>query len=205
MRVRTKHGVSPAPNLPHSHVPTPATFRFSPVVTRETNRYNEGIRTTLDKMRGASQTASFLALCVGPLLFAPAVAADDYPAPSPSMTDTAPTPVAGSDSYDSPTEIYPETTDTSTSAEEMSEYVEETPAPFTVAETSAPTEYYVETTDGGEMDEMPVDPEGEKEEEEEEEPMPMDDSPAEGASCTTYDEDVSMVSSAPRVWMSFLH
>ena len=153
-------------------------------------------------MRGARQTISFLALCAGPLLLAAAVSAgpnDDYLPPSPSKTDMAPTPVESVDSYDSPTEIYPETTETATSEEEMLEsYEEETPAPFTIPETSAPTEYYVETTDGGEMDEMPAEPEGEKEEEEEEEePIPMDDSPAEGASCTTYDEDVSMTSSAP--------
>ena len=43
--------------------------------------------------------------------------------------------------------------------------------------------------------------EKEEEEEEEEEPIPMDDSPAEGASCTTYDEDVSMTSSAQPFWL----
>ena len=136
-------------------------------------------------MKGATKTTSFLALCAGPLLLAAAVAADDYLPPSPAMTE----------SYDSPTEIYPETTDTYTSAEEISEYVEETPAPFATKETSAPTEYYVETTDGGEMDEMPAEPEGEEEEEEEEEeegePMPMDNPTEGGSSCSNYDEDVS--------------
>lgn len=146
-------------------------------------------------MKRASHTTSLLALCAGPVLLAGVVFAgpsDDYLPPSPATSGTAPTPMA--DSYDSPTEIYPEITDPYAEAaeEEMfGEYEDPTPAPVEMEreETSSPTEMYVETTDEGEMYYMPVGEDGD-EEEQDTMAMPMDEKP-EGASCSTYDEDVS--------------
>lgn len=128
-------------------------------------------------MKVARQTTSVLTLFTGPLLLAAAVSADgddgawwSSPFKTDAETDPAPSPVAYS--YDfptsSPTEIYAVYPDT--------------------VETSSPTEIYAEPTDGGEMYDTPIGEDGDGEEEEE--PMPMDEKP-EGASCSTYDEDVS--------------
>lgn len=147
-------------------------------------------------MKLGIQNKTFMALCAGPILLAMAASAgrnDDYPAPAPASSSDAsaamaPEASSTEDSYDSPTEIYPET---------PAPIIGDTPEPYTEATdgpindlTSAPTDYYVETTDEGGMEEIPSSTtDGGEDEGEEAAPM---DNPVDGASCSTYDEDVSV-------------
>ena len=158
-------------------------------------------------------TQTFLALCAGPMLLAMAASAgpnDDYQPPTPmtsesssdsydagaeSSTAPAPTPTVGdgapAPSYDAPTYLYVDTPGPVAAVDEteMEEAEKDTPAPVDIEATSAPTAYYVETTSMGGEEKTPTDPVYGDDEETEEEEMPMEN-PADGASCSTYDEDV---------------
>ncbi|CBJ26856.1 conserved unknown protein [Ectocarpus siliculosus] len=138
---------------------------------------------------------SVLSMCAGPLLLALAAKAgpnDDY---NPPATTPSPT-----------TEIYPDLGEYY-EAEVTPEPVVDTPAPSPDMETtSGPTEYYVETTEDGDMEKMPMSDGGsEKEEEEEEEPIPMEN-PEDGMSCSTYDEDVDVANILPETceWNTYM-
>lgn len=141
-----------------------------------------------------------MALCSGPILLAVAASAgrnDDhhYPTPTPiasSEGSVVMAPEASTElSYDSPTEIYPETP-APTIGDTPEPYADATPGPFYDV-TSAPTDYYVETTDEGGMEEIPSATMGSGggTTDEEIEAAPMNN-PADGASCSIYDEDVSV-------------
>eukprot|EP00752_Nemacystus_decipiens_P012631 g11187.t1 len=152
-------------------------------------------------------TQTFLALCAGQLLLAMAASAgpsddsyesesaDTSPVPAPTVGDGAPAP-----SYDAPTY---ELVDTPAPApvvdeEEMEEAEKRgTPAPVDIEATSAPTEYYMETTSEGGMEKTPDEPLNDDETPEEEE-MPMDN-PADGASCSIYDETVHAAHMLPEM------
>ena len=109
------------------------------------------------------------------------------PAPTPTVGDGAPAP-----SYDAPTYLYVDTPGpvAEVTEEELEKEEKNTPAPVDIEATSAPTAYYVEITSIGGEEKTPTDPVYGDDEETEEEEMPMEN-PTDGASCSTYDEDVS--------------
>lgn len=93
------------------------------------------------------------------------------------------------DSYDSPTEIYPETP-APTIEDTPEPYEEPSPAPFNDV-TSAQTDDYIETTDEGGTEKIPSATTDDGEEEEEKAQL-MGSSVEGASSCSTYDEDVSV-------------
>ncbi|CAM9616366.1 unnamed protein product [Scytosiphon promiscuus] len=131
--------------------------------------------------RAAPHHKAVLSRCAGPILLAIAASAttsDDYmyPAPAPTNKKT-----------EAPLEVFPESS--FEMGDDSSSYV--TPAPSAKAtlpptpETMGPTEYYVETTDGGEEE--------------------MENS-EDGASCSTYDEDVHVANLLPETceWNTYM-
>ncbi|CAM9859661.1 unnamed protein product [Pylaiella littoralis] len=155
-----------------------------------------------------------MALCSGPILLAVAASAgrnDDhhYPTPTPiasSEGSVVMAPEASTElSYDSPTEIYPETP-APTIGDTPEPYADATPGPFYDV-TSAPTDYYVETTDEGGMEEIPsaTMSSGGGTTDEEIEAAPMNN-PADGASCSIYDEDVDVATLLPEIceWNTYM-
>eukprot|EP00752_Nemacystus_decipiens_P012630 g11186.t1 len=133
--------------------------------------------------RSTQSTKTFLALmCAGLLLLAAAVSAgpsDDYPMTAGESSDET-------EVYITPSPVADPTYSTSSD-------LDKTPAPSALPETSAPTEYYMETTSEGGMEKTPEDPVYGDDDEETEVPM---DNPDEGSgsSCTTYDEDEHVAS-----------
>lgn len=135
---------------------------------------------------------SFLSACAGPLLLALAANAganDDYNAPAPAPEYT------GEEAAAYPIEIYPET-DTTEMNDPPSSSEETTPSPvFSPTEsadaTAEPTDFYIETTDGGGEEKVPMGSMVDGGEDDREE-MAMEN-PGDGESCSTYDEDVRTV------------
>ncbi|CAN0085600.1 unnamed protein product [Ectocarpus sp. 8 AP-2014] len=136
-----------------------------------------------------------------------------YRSDSSDSSDSSDANAGPNDDYTSPvttpsptTEIYPDLSE-SYEAEVTPEPVMDTPAPTPDMETtSGPTEYYVETTEDGDMEKMPTSDGGsEEEEEEEEEPLPMEN-PEDGMSCSTYDEDVDVATILPETceWNTYM-
>lgn len=153
------------------------------------------------KMKLGTQNKAVMVLCVGPILFAMTVSAHRnndyrYPTPAPassadssdsSDSSAATAPEAYTEySYESPTEIYPGTP-TPTTGDSPGPYTDATPGPVYDA-TPALTDDDVENTEEGAMPVIPSSTAGNGEEEENV-AAPMNNA-VDGASCSTYDEDV---------------
>ncbi|CAM9859592.1 unnamed protein product [Pylaiella littoralis] len=168
-------------------------------------------------MKLGTQNKAVMVLCVGPILFAMTVSAHRnndyrYPTPAPassadssdsSDSSAATAPEAYTEySYESPTEIYPGTP-TPTTGDSPGPYTDATPGPVYDA-TPALTDDDVENTEEGAMPVIPSSTAGNGEEEENV-AAPMNNA-VDGASCSTYDEDVDVASFLPETceWNTYM-